>query len=157
MLIGASWVAIRNVRLGRGDRRTALRFALYLGGILMFLVLRILLRRTWFAIGLVTLLAMIMFNPGRGNPAVYLIGFLLTMSFLWIVLFRFGLLAFIVGGTVNELLGQMPIGPDLASWRGAPTVLTLIILLALAGWGFWISLAGRPLFRDELQEAESRV
>jgi hypothetical protein len=123
-------------------------------GILMFLVLRILLRRTWIAIGLFSLLALPLFYPGRGNPLLYVIAFVLLLPLFWIVLFRFGLLSIIAGATVGDLLRQMPIAHDLASWRGAPTVLTLAILVALAAWGFWTSLAGRPLFRDELQASE---
>jgi serine/threonine-protein kinase len=124
-------------------------------GILGFLVLRVLIRRTWIPIILVSLIAMVLSNPGQGNPTLYVITFLLSVPLAWLVLFRFGLLSVMVGSTITDLLTQMPLSPDLASWKAAPTVVTLMVVLGLGAWGFWISLAGRPLFRDELQEREA--
>lgn len=122
-------------------------------GITMFFVLRFLVRRTWIAIGLLSLLAGVLFNPGHGTPLVYVLTFSGTIALFWTVMIRFGLLAVIVGATVSDLLTKMPLTPELASWRGAPTLLTLAVMVAIGGWGFWASLAGRPLFRDDLQES----
>jgi len=47
-----------------------------------------------------------------------------------------------------------PLTFDLGAWYADVTVLTLVTVLGLAGWGFWTSLAGRSLFRDEILGAE---
>ncbi|HKQ61200.1 MAG TPA: serine/threonine-protein kinase [Candidatus Polarisedimenticolaceae bacterium] len=124
-------------------------------GILLFLVVRVVFRRTWVAIAASTLVALILTNSGGDAVALDLIPLVLTLVLYWIVLFRVGLLAIVLGASVTDLLMRMPLLPDVITWRGAPTALTLLVLVALAGWSFWISLAGRPLFRDELQELES--
>jgi hypothetical protein len=124
-------------------------------GIMMFLVLRLLLRRTWIAVVVFSVLAMFLFNPGTGHPAPYLIAFLISTPLFFFVLFRFGLLSIIVGSTVCDLLLILPLTFNLTAWYGYVTLLTLFITIGVAVWGFWVALAGRPLFRDEILEAEA--
>jgi serine/threonine-protein kinase len=123
-------------------------------GIIAFLVLRVLVRRTWIAIVAATVLFLFVFLPAHGNLLVYLLSFLVTVALFWIVLLRIGLLAVLVGATIRDLLQALPLTFDLTAWHADVTLLTLAVVLGLAGWGFWVSLAGRPLFRDELLEAE---
>jgi serine/threonine-protein kinase len=122
-------------------------------GIMMFLVLRLLLRKTWIAVVVFTVLAMLLFNPGTGHPVLYVIGVLTGMLLFWFVLFRFGLLPIVLGRTVCDLLLLLPLTFDLTIWYGYVTLLTLFVTVGVAAWGFWIALAGRPLFRDEILEA----
>jgi hypothetical protein len=81
--------------------------------------------------------AAIAFAAGMGTCLVWLytrIGVLAAMVFFFIT-FSAGLfmIAFDAWST-----------PYLVSW--------LVILLALAAYGFWVSLAGQPLFKDMLAE-----
>ena len=124
-------------------------------GIMMFLVLRLLLRRTWIAVVVFSALAMLLFNPGTGHPAPYLIGLLIGILLFWFVLFRFGLLPIVLGSTVCDLLLFLPLTFDLTAWYRHVTLLTLFVTVGVAVWGFWTALAGRPLFRDEILEAEA--
>jgi hypothetical protein len=84
--------------------------------------------------------AAIAFAAGMGTCLVWLytrIGVLAAMVFMFIMLSA-GLftIAFDAWST-----------PYLVSW--------LVILLALAAYGFWVSLAGQPLFKDMLAEPNS--
>jgi hypothetical protein len=124
---------------------------------MMFLVLRLLLRRTWIAVVLFSALAMLLFNPGTGHPAPYVIGILISILLFWFVLFRFGLLAIILGSTVCDLLLQLPLTFNLTAWYGYVTLLTLFVTVGVAFWGFWTALAGRPLFRDEILGAKAEA
>jgi hypothetical protein len=45
-----------------------------------------------------------------------------------------------------------PITSDFSAWYAADFVLALLISLALAGFGFYTSLAGQPLFRASLPD-----
>ena len=59
------------------------------------------------------------------------------------------------GGPANMqgFFGQLPLTTDLSSWYAGRTIIGLLFLVVLAGYGFWISLAGRPLFaRDFLPD-----
>ena len=123
--------------------------------VMLLLVLRVLTRRTWIAVGLTTFLFFFIINPGQGNLLPFVIGFVFIASLHWFVLFRFGLLAVVVGSTVGDLFLNLPLTFDLTAWYAPTTLLVVALTLGLAGWGFWVALAGRPLFRDEILEAET--
>ena len=65
---------------------------------------------------------------------------------VWL-LYRYGLLALIVTIYFVHLLIFYPITSDFSAWYATDFVLALFIALALAGFGFYTSLAGEPLFR----------
>jgi len=119
--------------------------------VMMFLLLKLLLRRTWAAVVVESLMiGGLFFLPGTGNPwlvAALAVGFLVLF---WFILFRFGLVSLLVGFTVQSVLQSMPLTFDLSAWYAGSTWITLIVIAALTGWGFYVSLAGRPVFRDEL-------
>jgi hypothetical protein len=63
------------------------------------------------------------------------------------VLYRHGLLSLIVALFFVHLVIFYPITSEFSAWYAADFVLALLIALALAGFGFYTSLAGEPLFR----------
>ncbi len=126
-------------------------------GIMMILVLRLLLRKTWISMIVFTVLMFIAFHPGTGHPMPHLIETLLVVGLLCFVLFRFGLLTVILGYTVSNLFLQLPLTFNLTAWYGYVTLLTLFFTVGIAVWGFWVSLAGRPLFRDKILKGEAEV
>jgi hypothetical protein len=116
--------------------------------VILLTVLRVLLRRTWLAIGVISVVGYLMFDPGYGQPFDHAVSVAVVLTIFWLVLFRIGLLAAVAALTVDGLLRTMPLGASTSA------LLALLVVLAIAAWGFWTSLAGRPLFRDELQEAD---
>jgi hypothetical protein len=40
--------------------------------------------------------------------------------------------------------------PDLFAWYGTGTILAVLWIAAIAGYGFYTSFAGRPLFGESL-------
>jgi protein kinase-like protein/zinc ribbon protein len=78
-----------------------------------------------------------------------------TLLFAGVVLFsltRFGLLATTVVFAVGNAL-DFCITSDLFAWYGAGTILAVVWILAIAGYGFHTSFAGRALFGEKfLQE-----
>ncbi len=78
-------------------------------------------------------------SPGGARPVVrrYL------RSVAWV-----GILATIVCLFAARMGGIITI--DLDTWFGPYAAANLVILLAIAAYGFWISLAGQPLFKDML-------
>jgi len=67
-------------------------------------------------------------------------------------LFRAGLLAFAAMFSVSSLIEELPLTPDPAAWYLGTTLLSLALVVAPALYGFWVSRAGRPLFRDDALE-----
>jgi serine/threonine-protein kinase len=121
--------------------------------ITMLLILRLLLRRTGPAIVAVSLLAMVMFYPESGSIPGYVVGFLVSITLFWFVLFRGGLLALATMTSVASLIDQMPLTPHPAGWLLGSMLLALAFIAAPALYGFWTSQAGRPLFRDDILDA----
>jgi hypothetical protein len=68
------------------------------------------------------------------------------------VLYRYGLLALISAIFFLHLVIFFPITSDFSAWYAADFVLALIIALTLAGFAFYTSLAGQPLFRGTLPD-----
>ena len=72
---------------------------------------------------------------------------------LWMaILLRFGLLTVVVSTSVALLLQYMPLTLDTSSWYASTSFLTVAACLAVAAYGFWFSLAGRPLMGAVLDD-----
>jgi len=120
------------------------------------LIFRLLLRRTWASLMAAGLMGMVLFYPDSGSIPGYLVGYLLWLTIAWLVLFRAGLLAFAAMFTVYRLIEVIPLTPRPAAWYLGATLLSLALIVTPPLYGFWISRAGRPLFRDELLEPSAR-
>jgi serine/threonine-protein kinase len=67
-----------------------------------------------------------------------------------LVLYRYGLLATIAALFVAHLLIFYPMTTELTAWYATDFVIALAVCLALAAYGFYISLAGQSLFAGRL-------
>jgi hypothetical protein len=122
----------------------------------MFLILRMLLRRTWAAIGVVTILALVLFNQGQGVPTPgFLLGFGFGIAIFWVTFLRLGFLSLVVAFSLSDFLSVLPLSLDFSSWHSGPTILYLLLMVGLAVYGFRTSLAGRSLLGDQLAEAQA--
>jgi len=118
--------------------------------LLLLLLLRIVLRKQFLAGGAYVLYGALILTMGVGYPYVsWFVGALAT-ALLVVLLTRFGLLA-VVSFAFVRLLLTYPITADLSAWyAGSTTLLPLGVIVALASYGFYLSLAGRPLIRDAI-------
>jgi hypothetical protein len=74
---------------------------------------------------------------------------LLIAGVVLLSLTRFGLLATtVLFATENAL--DFCITENLFAWYGAGTILAVLWVLAIAGYGFYTSFAGRPVFGEGL-------
>jgi hypothetical protein len=122
----------------------------------LLLVLRLLFRRTTPAFVVIVLIGLVLFRPESGSIPAYIVGFVFFSAVVWFVLFRAGLLAFAATTTVSSLVGELPLTPHPAGWYSGSMLLALAFIVGPALYGFWISQAGRPMFRDELLEPVAR-
>ncbi|HYJ87745.1 MAG TPA: hypothetical protein VEW46_16900, partial [Pyrinomonadaceae bacterium] len=65
---------------------------------------------------------------------------------------RFGLLTLIAAVIFLHLTVFFPVTTELSAWYASSFILDLVVLVALAVYGFYTSLAGQPLFRGALPE-----
>lgn len=134
-------------------------FALFY--LFIFFVLRVILRKQWLAMLLFllifTTLASLGVPPGYHGPALlsYVVFAALGHVAVLVVLMRFGLLALAVAFFFSRLLWRFPITVDFSTWYAAGSLLAMLAVMAVAGFGFHSALAGRPLLRDELLDGSA--
>jgi serine/threonine-protein kinase len=115
----------------------------------LILVLFLVLRREWAAF---TAYIAIWTMPALGaeHPAVTVPFTIATQVAYVFVLCRVGFLAYVMGSYAYFLLTWPPLTTQLATWYSGPALLCVLVLLALAVYGFVVALGGRPLLRDVL-------
>jgi hypothetical protein len=74
---------------------------------------------------------------------------LIVWGLLALIVLRFGLVPLAVGAFTVDLLGNIPFTADLSAWYMSSTALALLSVVVLAGWGFYHSLGGEPLWVAE--------
>jgi hypothetical protein len=116
----------------------------------------ILLRRQWLATGVFLLLFLgnfVLEGSWTSNNWLTLVLEWVTIIgravVIVISIVRFGLLGLVVMGFTASLTETFPSTFDLSAWWAGPAMLAPLFVLALAAYGCWAALAGRPLLKDE--------
>jgi serine/threonine-protein kinase len=76
---------------------------------------------------------------------------LLIYGVLAVIVLRFGLVPLAVGAFTVDMLGNVPFTADFSEWYATTTILALLIVVALAGWGFYHSLGGERVWTVEME------
>ncbi len=140
---------------------TRAAFSMWLGnivgaivGVLMFFFVlvffRALVRNRW--------LAAVLFVVIFALPKILAANHPLIDSPVWIIIYliaavavvRFGLIVLATAVFTANILLNLPFTLDLSEWFTPASTCVLLSIVALAAWGFYSSLAGQKLFREEL-------
>ena len=107
-------------------------------------LLRLIFRKSWIAIAVFIALGstVVAVSPSVGNVAVA--GLLGAMGFA--VMLRVGILAFVVTTITLQFLTWLPLTLDGDAWYFGQSFLVLVVIGALATYGFVIALGHRPAF-----------
>ncbi len=113
--------------------------------------LKVLLRREWIA-GIV-LVAIFALPRGLSSTymAVEIPAQILVYAIAVIIVLRFGFVPLACAVFTINLAANIPLSADLSAWYMPTSILALLSVVALAGWGFYHSLGGEPLWRVELE------
>jgi serine/threonine-protein kinase len=110
---------------------------------LLFFLLRAVLRKEWLAAAAFVLI--------QAVPS-FLVGGLISGAFSLViaaaeifVFLRFGLLAWLFVNYFSHML-ELPLTTDSSAWYAGTSLFVLLVLAAIAVYGFRIALAGRPAF-----------
>jgi uncharacterized protein YneF (UPF0154 family) len=113
--------------------------------------LKVLLRKDWIAaIAFVSIYAVIRYLQSS-HPSVDIPEFLLVYGILVLIIFRFGLVPLAVAAFTVDMLANVPFTADFSAWYMSSAELALLSVVALAGWGFYHSLGGEPVWRVEME------
>jgi serine/threonine-protein kinase len=121
---------------------------------LIFLVLRLLLKRPRAALVVGFLVLLLLMNGGSvisGNwfDRFNNIGFTLLIT---LVMHRFGLLATAMTLFVDNIVTDVPLTTNMAAWWSTPMIASLVMLIAVAGLSYAAARTGQPLFGQLLEE-----
>jgi serine/threonine-protein kinase len=110
--------------------------------LLILVMLRLLLRRPWLA-GTAFVLVITAIRPvfglARDPLNDFLVGFLVVG--LWLALLtRFGYLPVLAAALIHDLLIDFPLTTDVSSWYVGSSLLTLSVVLGVAGYGLLLAL-----------------
>jgi len=119
--------------------------AIPLALLFVLVLLRALLRKEWAAAAAFVLLFTFLFAALSQFAPVALVTNLIYWSLLVILLVRFGLLAFVAQGLFNDLL-YFPLTTQGSAWYAGISLTGILLMAAMAFYGFYTSLGGRPVF-----------
>ena len=88
---------------------------------------------------------------GSTHPAVDIPELLLIYAVLVLIVLRFGLVPLAVGAFTVDMLANVPFTADVSEWYVPSTLLALLSVVAVAGWGFYHSLGGQPVWKLETE------
>jgi len=124
------------------------------GTLIFFLVLfglKVLLRKEWIA----AIVFVIIFALPRGFADSYvkieLPTQILVYAIALLIVFRFGLVPLVCAIFTIDLTINVPFSADFSTWYMPTSILALISVLVMAGWGFYHSLGGQPVWKLETE------
>jgi hypothetical protein len=89
-------------------------------------------------------------SPQMQHPAIEATTFALIFILLAVIVLRFGLVTLAVGAFTVDMFLNVPFTADFSQWYAPTTAFALLTVVALAGWGFYHSLGGEPVWKVEM-------
>jgi serine/threonine-protein kinase len=117
----------------------------------LLLGLKVVLRKDWLAA--IAFVALFALPQGLSSSyvAVELPAWILIYAIAVLIVYRFGLIPLACAIFTVNMLANVPFTADFSAWYMATSALALLSVVALAGWGFYQSLGGEPLWRLEIE------
>jgi len=116
--------------------------------VMILVVARLVLRRTWLAVGVAVLIEIIV--SGGGVPAggvwwLYYLTQFIAIALINFAIFRYGLLVTALMIIIDNIPSSVPIVTNGPSWASMPGLLSVALVVGIAGFGFYAARAGQPL------------
>src|ERR1700722_3167076 len=108
--------------------------------------LKVLLRKEWIAA--IVFIAVFALRPGLSSTymRVELPALILVYGIAVLIVLRFGFVSLACAIFTIDLMANVPFSADFSAWYMTTSILALLSVVALAGWGFYHSLGGEPLW-----------
>jgi hypothetical protein len=111
--------------------------------------LKVLLRKAWIA----AIVFVVIFAVPRALTSTYMAvempALIVVYAVAVLIVLRFGLVPLACAIFTINLMANVPFTADFSAWYMSTSILALLSVVALAGWGFYHSLGGEPLWRLE--------
>lgn len=117
---------------------------------LILVFLRVLFKNRWLAAAIFVLLFAVPRLVGSDHPMIDGPVWVVIYGIAAIAVVRFGLIVLAVGIVMANVLLNVPYTMDFSNWYAARSLCMLLAFVVTAVWGFYTSLAGQRLWKDEL-------
>ncbi|MGE3163944.1 MAG: protein kinase [Planctomycetota bacterium] len=111
-------------------------------GVVLLVLLQMLLRRRWLTVSLVFLLGVLV---QLGSSPMQILWIVLMLGLFFAVFLRFGLLATVVGQTIQGLFFLIPLTFDANAWYFDRSLMVFSFIAVILTWGLWVALDPRAL------------
>ena len=118
----------------------------------LLILLRVLVKNRWLAAAIFVLLFTVPRVLGSEHPFIDTPVFLIIYGIAAFAVVRFGLIVLAVGAFCADALINVPISLDFSNWYAARSLCVVLGFVLIAAWGFYTSLAGQRLWKDDLFE-----
>ena len=117
----------------------------------MLFGLKVLVRKEWIAA--IVLVAIFALPRGLSSTfwAVEIPAQILVYAIAVVIVLRFGFVPLACAIFTINLMANVPFSADLSAWYMPTSIAALLSVVALAGWGFYHSLGGEPIWRPEIE------
>jgi serine/threonine-protein kinase len=121
---------------------------------MLIVVLRLLFKRRWLWLTAGMLVLVVISDGGLALTGTWLerAAIVVTGALITVAVTEFGLIPLVVSSFVVDTVEVVPLTLNLSAWWATPTLMTLALLIGLAGFGFYASRAGQPIFGTVLKD-----
>ena len=126
-----------------------------LGTLIFFfilVILRVIVRNRWLAAALFIVIFTVPHILSSDHPLIETPVWIIVYAIAAIAVVRFGLIVLATATFLANVLLNLPFTLDFSDLYAASSLCVLLSFVALAAWGFYTSLAGQHLWKDELFE-----
>lgn len=118
----------------------------------LLVLLRVLVKNRWVAAAIFALLFSVPKVLGSDHPLIETPMWLTVYGIAAFTVVRFGLIVLALGVLTVDVLINVPMTLDFSYWYAGRSLSVVLGFLVIAAWGFYTSLAGQRLWKDDLFE-----
>jgi serine/threonine-protein kinase len=118
----------------------------------LIVLLRVLVKNRWVAAAIFVLLFTLAKVLGSDHPLIETPIWLIIYSVAAFAVVHFGLIVLAMAVLTVDVLLNVPTTLDFSNWYAARSLCVLLSFAVIAAWGFYTSLAGQRLWKEDLFE-----
>jgi hypothetical protein len=123
--------------------------------VFMLVLARIVFRKQWLAVAMLAAILASGYGTGSEYPWLAFFFWFVLYAVAFSVTVRFGIVVLVVGNLCGgRLAASHPLTLDFSAWYAEGTIFVLLLVAAIAIYGFSVSLAGRQLLRSAAVDGE---
>ena len=113
--------------------------------------MKVVLRKDWLAAVVFVLIFALPRGLSNPHPWIEVPSEIIIYAVAVLIVYRFGLVPLVCAIFTVNMTSNLPLSGDFSAWYMPTSILALLSVVALAGWGFYHSLGGEPLWRPEIE------